>query len=294
MPPSVAQDELTDLRNAHAEKFRHQGEVGGQDKAFAAADIIALSIGLPTHLSELYQASQGMQILGKGFDAKIKRADVSVKPNPWFVANGHEDAASPVTQAYLHSRAWKSVGGTAVSLGGSLLSAKTAGVNVGSAVRHGSAFASTGFHLLGIASIARSSKQTTTIARWCEVILKAKAAKSALRGMQTAGAVTPVPLVGGLVNLVAAAGKLGIKIGLPEMCYLAAIEIHWRAFQEQQISSIVGPRVPTVPNFSRPTRQWGSGSAPAPEHNRSASIKVGPASRIFAEIFTRRGVTAVF
>src|ERR1700733_14232748 len=98
MPPSVAQNELTDLRNAHAEKFRHQGEVGGQDKAFAAADIIAETIGLPTHLSELYQASQGMQILGKGFDAKIKRADVGVKPNPWFVANGHEDAASPVTQ----------------------------------------------------------------------------------------------------------------------------------------------------------------------------------------------------
>jgi hypothetical protein len=297
MPPNVAQKELTDIRNAHAEKFKHQGEVKAQDKAFAAADIIAEAIGIPTHKSELYQASQGMQILGKGFDAKIKRADVAVKANPWFVANGHDDTGSPVTQAYLHSRAWKSVAGTGVSLAGSLLSAKTAGVNVGSAVRHGSAFLSTDGHLLGIAAIAHASKKTTTIARWCEVILKAKAAKASLRGMQTAGAVTPIPLVGPLINIAAAAGKLGIKIYLPEMCYLAAIEIHWRAFQEQQISSILGPRVPvpTIPNFSRPTRQWVHGaSAPAPGHKRPASIKVGPASRIFAEIFTRRGVTAVF
>jgi hypothetical protein len=293
MPPSVAETEIAGIRKAHGEPFKGQGGVKTQDKAFAAADIIAVSIGLPTH-TPLYQASQGSQILHKGFEAKRKKADVGVKANPWFKANGHDDAESPVTQAYLHSRAWKSIGGTGVSLAGSLLAPKTAGVNVGSAVRHGSSFASTDGHLLGILAIALSSKQTTTIARWCEVILKAKTAKASLRGMQLAGAVTPVPMVGPLINLVAAAGKLGIKIGLPEMCYLAAIEIHWRAFQEQKVSAILGPRVPVVPNFSRPTRQWGSGSAPAPGRKRPSTIKVGPASRIFAEIFTRRGVTAVF
>lgn len=293
MALNVAQSELTEIRHAHEKPFKTQGQVKEQDKAFAAFDIITAAVAAGTGNSIAYQSSQGMQVALKGFEAKRRKSDVSVKPNPWFVANGHGDADSPVTQAYLFTRAWKSVGGTAVSLGGSLASHHALGVNFGSALRHGSAAASTGMHLLAIKSIANSNKQTETISRWCDVIIRAKTAKVSLRSMQAVGGALPVPLVGPLVNLAAAAGKLGIKIGLPEMCYLAAIEIHWRAFQEQKISAILGPRVPAVRNFSRPTRQWGASTVPAPGAKKPTTIKVGPASRIFAEIFTRRGITAI-
>ncbi len=264
MALNPAQNELTAIRNAQAKPFKSQGQAKNEDKAFAAADIIASVIAASAGTSVPYQSSQGTQILYKGFDAKRRKTDVSVKSNPWFIANGHE-GDSPVTQAYLFTRSWKAVAGTSVSLVGSLLSHHTGGVNVGSIARHGSSFGTTSAHLLAVKAIANSNKKTETISRWCDVIIRAKAAKAALRGTQLAGAATPVPLVGALVNIAAAAGKLGIKVGLPEMCYLAAIEIHWRAFQEQAIS--VG--------FSK------------------TSTKVGPASRIFSELFTRRGLTAI-
>lgn len=274
MSASTAQSDLAASRAPYLDDVRTQGAADFQSKAFAAADIITAVIGLPTH-TPLYQANQGAQMLKTAFDAKKKSGDVTVKPNPWFAANGHVDlvsgrydAASPVTQTYLYNRAWKGLAGSGVSLGGSFLSVKTAGVNVGSAVRHGSSFLTTDAHMLGIWAIARSSRKSGTVAQWCEVIMRAKAAKATLRGTQFAGAVIPVPLAGALINVAAAAGKLGIKMGFPEICYLTAIEIHWRAFLEQKIAGGLG--------------------------GGKKGMKVGPASRIFAEIFTRRGVTAVF
>jgi hypothetical protein len=264
MALNLAQTELNAIRLGHGAPFASQGQVKTEDKAFAAADIIAAVIQAAAGTSVPYQSSQGTQILYKGFDAKRRKSDVAVKPNPWFTANGHE-GESPVTQAYLFTRAWKSAAGTGVSLVGSLLSSHTGGVNAGSIARHGSAFGTTSAHLLAVKAIASANKKTETIARWCDVIIRAKAAKAALRGTQLAGAATPVPLVGALVNIAAAAGKLGIKVGLPEMCYLVAIEIHWRAFQEQVIGG----------GFSKTSR------------------KIGPASRIFSELFTRRGLTAI-
>ena len=228
-----------------------------------------------------------MQVLKGLFDGKRKVSDAAVRANPWFIANGHYEldddtgdklaAASPVTQAYLRSRSWKSVGGTAVSLAGSALSVKTAGVNVASVVRHGSAFLSTDAHMLGVWAVARSSRKSTTIAQWCEVIIRAKALKAALRGTQLAGAAIPIPLAGGLINIAVAAAKIGRKIGIAEVCYMTAIEIHWRAFLEQKIAG----------------NQKSGWPLRTPIHS-GADMKAGPASRIFGEIFTRRGVTAVF
>lgn len=286
MSASIAQTEIADVRDGLNADFRSQGEASTQDKVFAAADIIAAAIGLGVHSSIPYQSDQGAQVLKGLFDGKRGAADAAVKANPWFVANGHidkidgtddDDVRSPVTQAYIRSRSWKSVGGTATSLVGSALSMKTAGLNVASAVRHGSAFMTTDAHLLGIWAIARSSRKTGTIAEWCEVVMRAKASKAAIRATQLAGAVIPVPLAGGLINIATAAGKIGRKIGYTEVCYMTAIEIHWRAFREQKVAGNQKSGWPLrTPIQSKP------------------DMKVGPASRIFTELFTRRGVTAVF
>jgi hypothetical protein len=249
------------------EDAREKGWASGLDKAFAAADIIALAIGAGTSglgdtpatyaPHHAYQISQGMQMPLKARGAKRKAAEIGVKPNPWFVVNGHEDAPSPATQAYLYGRAWKSIAGTGVSVIGGFTSAFAHGINVGSTARHGSASASTVMHLLALRSIAASSRKGGTIAQWCDTIIRIKSSKLAVRGAQTIAAAVPVPLAGALINIAAAAGKLGYKINLGEICYMTAIEIHWRAFQEQAIS----------------------------RHGH------GPATRILTEIFTRRTAT---
>lgn len=248
---------------------REKGRASGQDKAFAAADIIALAIGIGTSVlpdspatfapDHAYQISQGGQMPLKARKAHLRAANVSVKPNPWFVANGHEAAPSPHAQAYLHSRAWKGLAGTGISVIGGFTSAFSHGVNIGSLGRHGSASASTVMHLLALRALAASSRQGGTIAQWCNTIIKIKASKLATRGSQAIGAALPVPFAGSAINIAAAAGKLGHKIGLGEVCYMTAIEIHWRAFQEQAIA-------------------------------RQAS---GPAGRIFTEILTRRAATRI-
>jgi len=107
--------------------------------------------------------------------------------------------------------------------------------------------------------------------------------KLANRGLQIADDVIPVPIVDQIVNITAAAAALGYKIKLGELCYITAIEIHWRAFQEQTISAFP-PRRPMV----------NGGIGESPRRGRPNTIKTGPASRIFAEIFARRGATAVF
>jgi hypothetical protein len=281
-------EELSQIRKEMAGAVREEGHTSRLDLAYAAADIITLAIDAGTtqvtNAGHAYTSSQGLQTLGRGVEAFVKRksSDIKVRANPWFIANGHDEGKSPVTQMYLRNRGWKTVGGAAVSLAGNLGElAPTAGVNVSGTVQHLSAFGSTAGHLLGIRAIAQSSKKTVTIARWCDAIIKMKSLKLATRGLQIAADVIPVPIADQLVNIAAAAATLGYRIKLGELCYITAMEIHWRAFQEQTIAAFP-PRRPMV----------NGGIGEAPQRRRPASIKVGPASRIFAEIFTRRGLTA--
>lgn len=200
-------------------------------------------------------------------------------PAPYRDTPCCEDTTDSCAQRYLFTRGWKATAGSVVSGAGGVGKYFGSMINVGSTVRHGSATATTLMHLQQIHAIAKAYRKSETIARWCETIIRAKSAKATLRGTQTIGAAVPVPLAGTIANSLAAAGKLALKIGVHEMCYLAAIEIHWCAFQEQQISNFGAPSAVIV--FGAPT-------------GKAAMRTAGPASRIFAEIMTRRGVTAGF
>lgn len=190
-----------------------------------------------------------------------------VAPNPWFVVNGHEDRDNTRTQRYLESRSWKSIGGSAISLAGTAASAGTAGVNVGDIVVHGNALVSTGAHMVGLIAIAADKryKQSVTIQDWLKLVLAMKTAKAAIRGGSLIGGIVPgASLPAGLATTVA---KMGIKLTMTSACLTTAAAIHWRAYQEQQISGGL---------------KLGTGG------------KIGPASRIFWEIFTKRGLTRMF
>ena len=249
-----------------------QGAATWEDKAWAASEIVAAAIDAGTGGAfHANQARQGLEALVKGGQAKDKK--YGVKPNPRFAANGYGNAPSPVTQAYLKSRAWKSIGGTVVSAAGGAASAGTV-INAGGAARHGSALTTTGIHLGVIASIARSAQaRDPMVADWCKVIVTAKGYKAAARTLETASAAMPIPIAGPVIKIVATAAKIGIKMGAPEMCYAAAIEIHWAAFREQ----------------------GGGGSfLHMGKSDKRLDTQAGPASKIFQELFTRRGMTAVF
>jgi len=182
-------------------------------------------------------------------------------PNPWFVMNGHDDNSNEYTEKYLKNRGRKSIGATVLTTAGAAASAGTGGINVLGSGVHANAVGSTTGHMMKVIAIARSYKQTRTISEWCDVVLAAKTVKAAIRGGQLIGGLIP----GGSLpaSVAATVAKTGVKLTMTNLCYTTAANIHWRAYQEQAIS-----------------------------HGKGGGI--GPGSRIYWEIFARRGFTRIF
>jgi hypothetical protein len=191
-------------------------------------------------------------------------ADEKIIPNPAFLANGH-DGMSPRTRKYFTGRTFKGLGGSAVSLAGGLASGVTA-VDVGSILKEGSAVGTTAAHLVGIKAAGKGFKKSETVTRWVDAMLKAKVAKISVRGAGLAGAAIPIPAVGLATSVATTVAKLGIKVTLSKLIARTAMEVHWRAYQETVISSVLSSRAGPV----------------------------GPASAMFYEIFTKRSFTRIF
>jgi hypothetical protein len=250
-----------------------QGAATWQDAAWAALEVIAASVDAATgtqfHANQIRQGGEAVLKGGQQLDKKS-----SIKPNPRFAAAGLGNAPSPVTAAYLKSRAWKSIGGTVVSAAGGAATAVTV-VNAPGIARHGSSLGSTGAHLANIGSIAKAS-MNPVVSDWCKVIMAMKSAKLGTRALETASSAIPgsmVPVAGPVLKIVSTIMKLPIKHKTAAMCYAAAVEIHWSAYREQ----------------------YGGGSGSFLQvGGKKLDTAAGTASKIFQELFTRRGITAVF
>ena len=236
-------------------------EMDGEAKVLCVMDAVASVVDdvAGTQLGVLNTAGQTIYNKLRG------KKDRNEVPNPWFVFNGHEDHPSPKTKKYLRSRGYKSKGATAIKLVGGLASAETGGVNVGGLAVHANAVGSTAIHMTKIVAIANSYKQTKTISEWCRIVLAAKAAKAAIRGTELACAA--IPFASLPTSIAAAVAKSGVKLTMTNLCYATAANIHWRAYQEQAISGGL---------------------------NLGTGGHVGPASKIYWEIFQRRGATRIF
>lgn len=186
--------------------------------------------------------------------------------NPLFLSHGFS-GRSPRTRNYMTNRGLKSFGGSVASAAGGAASAVTM-VDVSGLALHGSAVGTTGAHIMGIRASGKGFKNSETIMRWMDAMLKAKYAKLAVRGTGLAGAAIPIPAVGLGVNIASTVAKLGIKVTLGKLIARVAMEVHWRAYQENKINSILP--------------------------GRTSGLAVGPASAMFVEIFTRRGLTRIF
>ncbi|VUD41420.1 hypothetical protein TDB9533_00484 [Thalassocella blandensis] len=193
-----------------------------------------------------------------------KSGAASLIDNPYFIGNGHDEGTSPKTAKYLLNRNYKDIGANSASIAGAVTSVWTA-VDVPGIGLHANATGCTAAHLKVFSNMARRSRCTGTISQWLDVVIKMKLLKATARGSSLVGASVPIPAAGITTGIISTAISTGAKLTLTKACTATALELHWRAKQEQFMSgSVLGK---------------GTGGS------------VGPASRIVAELFTKRGMT---
>jgi hypothetical protein len=234
------------------------------DYGMDALGIIAAGVGAGMGFHSV--ATQFAHLPGMGVDQISSIIDLftgktSDIPNPYFYLHGHDEVDSPYTSKYFHRRHLKSYGGTAFSLVGTAISPLTTGVNPMGIARHASSEVATGIHLYNFYQIAKAHKQSETLSRWLDLVIKMKAIKAATQGVQIAANSLPGYTYAGAGVAAACLGS-GVSITqkiaaktLGGSVTMVSMELHWRAFQEQAILA-------------------GSGS--------------GPASRIVKELMSRR------
>jgi hypothetical protein len=142
-------------------------------------------------------------------------------------------------------------------------------LNVASIVQHGNATGSTLMHMVGLIGIARNArwKDSETIHDWLKLCLFVKTMKAGVRGTATVGACIPAAGLG--IGIATSIAKTAIKMTMTNIVYTTAAAIHWRAYQEQKLSGHLSD-------------------------GKALGGKVGPASMIFWEIFTKRNLTRIF
>ncbi len=216
--------------------------------SFSGVPYVSLAVGGLQTLVSLVRHSKGM-------------AETLI-PNPMFIVNGHDEPASSYTQKYLKARRRKNTAGGVFAFGGAVASMGTQ-VDVAGILQHGNATASTAAHLVKLRAQAQRYKKSETLTAWVDLLIKLKTIKAAIRGTELVGASVPVGAVGITTGILASAAKLGVsRVSLSQVCIGTALDLHWRAYQEQAISS----------GF------LGSGG------------KIGPASNMLYELFCRRGI----
>ena len=203
-------------------------------------------------------------------------SEPGLKVNPFFQMNGFDAndlAGAKYTQIYLESRRASAFVGGAFSVIGKASSSVTQ-ADIAGILQHGNATGSTLMHITQLQDIARNPryKNSQTIQDWLKVLIDIKAAKAAARGNELLWSCIPGSAHEPICNCSQSRQSEVMlcqgDIGLSRDHSLARIS-----------------RVHFDPDFRfDPTD---------PDGNRlsKADVGIGPASAIFQEIFTRRGVT---
>lgn len=260
MPKSQAQFDAyyNDIRNQIKRGVASEAGGGKEETFWGVIE------GTTAIIDEVFDTPLGLVVGGVRliYDAvQSRRGEPSAVPNPWFVWNGHDDNPTWYTRQYMKHREYKGLASGAIGLAGAGATAVTF-VDVGGIVQHGNAIGSTAAHLVRFRAIASAHKESRTISNWLGVVMKMKAMKAGIRGTGLIGSAIPVPAMGAVTGVLAAAGKIGAKLTMTKVCLATSADLHWRAYQELQLS-----------------RNFGG---------------TGPALKIVRELFTRRGATRIF
>ncbi|NWB84085.1 hypothetical protein [Pseudomonas gingeri] len=193
---------------------------------------------------------------------KMGQASSVLVDNPYFTVNSVE-RPSPKTKHLLRHRKVRnyvqSFTGTAASLGSMALP-----VNPYALIRDGSSAGASIIHLYRFTEMARNCRQSRTLSQWFELLKLMKSHKLFNRGVGFSLAAIPggVSLAVSIpIKLCLMAKNTGVLAQESALCKVIAMELHWRAYQEQSLLK-------------------GSGS--------------GPATAIVRELMTRRGVMGGF
>ncbi|NPD69847.1 hypothetical protein HN018_22140 (plasmid) [Lichenicola cladoniae] len=307
-------------------------KASGKDK-IDAYDLAMQAVSLILGVVHAESVKAPITLVGSGIQAAMDTADgvegrskkaadelTSDRRNPFFDAHAVEIGQSnPVTQRYLSSRHWKSIGGSAVQPFGTLSSLipHMVGVNVTGAAYHGHAVGLTSLHMARIGYIAARYRDQTEVQDFCRLVEAAKAAKLSIRTAQLVSSV--IPLASLPVMVATAALKAGIKLTSTGACYAAAAAIHWKAYEEQGyfaeadgIEAFTLPPIRPLPPMTMTPSQTSLSAQRASFTQKPAALQplpplprktiletpggaaAGPASGIVWEIFTKRGATRAF
>ncbi|MBV6749099.1 hypothetical protein KV580_02235 [Pseudomonas chlororaphis] len=193
---------------------------------------------------------------------KVSQAASALVDNPYFTVHGVE-RPSPKTKHLLQHRKVRNYVqacvGTAAAIGSTALP-----VNPYALIRDGSSAGVSAVHLHHFAEMARHCQHSKTLCQWLELLKLMKTHKLFNRGVGFGLAAVP----GGVSLAVSVPVKLcllikntGVAAQESALCKVIAMELHWRAYQEQSLLK-------------------GHGS--------------GPATAIVRELMTRRGVMGGF
>lgn len=223
------------------EKGKSKGKPDRLKGVITMSDVAAAVINTAVTGSHAAQAGGSVDVLNAFYKA-TEKPDLPV--NPFLVGSTYEARHSPITLAYLRQRAKKGIGTQVLALTGSAVSAKTAGINVGSLTRHVNSFASSVTHLIKLRQIAadRSEEEHQRLVEWCDTAIKMKQIKMSRRGINTAVSAIPVAsIVSDIDNYITTGLTVANTIenvatprALGQACYAAAAGLHWLAFDEHR------------------------------------------------------------
>lgn len=226
--------------------------------------LIADAVSAALNNTPLAVASNAVGLIKSLYDA----GSAEVLPNWRFIANGHEDIPSPATLQFMKREGFASVGTSVLNLAGTIGSIATQ-VNVAGIATSGSAVTTSMLHVQQIYLISKKGRfaGSQTVQSWCDLLMKMKSLRAGVNTASLVGNSVPVAGVSCAAGLLAGIAATGIKLYYSTACYATATEIHFRAFQEQVISGA---------------------------NKKTGNAKIGPATELFWEIFTRRGVSRFF
>lgn len=110
-----------------------------------------------------------------------KSGGATLVPNPWFIANGHDEGKPDYTQRYLRNRGRKGLAGGGVALAGKAVAIATQ-ADIAGIAQHGNATVSTSIHPVKLRAMAGNHRKTGTIRGWLDVLIRAKSMKAGIRG----------------------------------------------------------------------------------------------------------------
>ena len=187
--------------------------------------------------------------------------------NPYFITNGHGiDDDSPLTKLFFKNLKNQKLFNSSVGIASTTASTWTL-VDIGGSAAHSHALYTTGAHLNRLHQLSKKMRQDGTVAGWIDLAIKMKSIKMGVRKSQFTANAVPIPLVGLITDVMAVAVSSGATMTHTKACVGAALELHWRAKQEQSMASV---------------------------GSRGAGSSVGPASKITWELCTKLGVGSMF